>query len=45
MANGLASDIAYHYNKVERGFEEIVNIWGADHAGYIKDDASQSTRQ
>ena len=32
----FASDIAYHYNKVERGFEEIINIWGADHAGYIK---------
>ena len=32
----FASDIAYHYDKVERGFEEIINIWGADHAGYIK---------
>jgi len=32
----FASDIAYHYNKVDRGFEEIINIWGADHAGYIK---------
>jgi len=32
----FASDIAYHYNKVERGFDEIINIWGADHAGYIK---------
>ena len=32
----FASDIAYHYNKVERGFDEIVNIWGADHAGYVK---------
>ena len=32
----FASDIAYHHNKVERGFEEIINIWGADHAGYIK---------
>ena len=32
----FASDIAYHYNKIERGFEEIINIWGADHAGYIK---------
>ena len=28
--------MAYHYNKVDRGFEEIINIWGADHAGYIK---------
>ncbi len=32
----FASDIAYHYDKVKRGFEEIINIWGADHAGYIK---------
>jgi len=37
--NGLytyfASDIAYHLNKVERGFGRIINIWGADHHGYI----------
>lgn len=37
--NGLytyfASDIAYHYNKLERGFAKIVDIWGADHHGYI----------
>ena len=37
--NGLytyfASDIAYHLNKYERGFERIINIWGADHHGYI----------
>ena len=37
--NGLytyfASDIAYHYNKLERGFEKVVDIWGADHHGYI----------
>ena len=32
----FASDIAYHYDKAKRGFEEIINIWGADHAGYIK---------
>ena len=31
----FASDIAYHINKYERGFDEIVNIWGADHHGYI----------
>ena len=31
----LASDIAYHKNKYERGFDEFVNIWGADHHGYI----------
>ncbi|MDP2851833.1 MAG: arginine--tRNA ligase, partial [Gallionella sp.] len=37
--NGLftyfASDIAYHLNKFERGFARVVNIWGADHHGYI----------
>ena len=37
--NGLytyfASDIAYHLNKYERGFERIINVWGADHHGYI----------
>lgn len=37
--NGLytyfASDIAYHLNKYERGFERVINIWGADHHGYI----------
>ncbi len=32
----FASDIAYHYNKVSRGFDHIINIWGADHAGYVK---------
>ncbi len=31
----FASDIAYHMNKLERGFDEIINIWGADHHGYI----------
>lgn len=37
--NGLytyfASDIAYHLNKFERGFQKVINIWGADHHGYI----------
>ncbi len=37
--NGLytyfASDIAYHLNKYDRGFERIINVWGADHHGYI----------
>jgi len=32
----FASDIAYHKNKIERGFNELINIWGADHHGYIK---------
>ncbi len=31
----LASDIAYHRNKLARGFKTLVNIWGADHHGYI----------
>ena len=31
----LAADIAYHKNKFERGFGEIINIWGADHHGYV----------
>ena len=38
-ANGeatyLAADIAYHKNKFDRGFGELINIWGADHHGYI----------
>ncbi len=37
--NGLytyfASDIAYHQNKFERGFHRVINVWGADHHGYI----------
>ena len=37
--NGLytyfASDIAYHANKFERGFDRVIDIWGADHHGYI----------
>jgi arginyl-tRNA synthetase len=31
----FASDIAYHHDKYERGFETLINIWGADHHGYI----------
>ena len=31
----FASDIAYHLNKYERGFDRIIDIWGADHHGYI----------
>ncbi|WP_417122937.1 arginine--tRNA ligase, partial [Paraeggerthella sp.] len=38
-ANGeytyFMSDVAYHYNKLERGFDHLINIWGADHHGYI----------
>ncbi len=35
QATYFASDIAYHLNKIERGFEKIIDIWGADHHGYI----------
>ena len=31
----FASDMAYHMQKLERGFDRIINIWGADHHGYI----------
>ena len=38
-ANGIstyfAADLAYHHNKFGRGFEKIVDIWGADHHGYV----------
>ncbi len=35
QATYFASDIAYHLSKVERGFEKIIDVWGADHHGYI----------
>jgi len=31
----FASDIAYHYNKYLRGFHKVINVWGADHHGYV----------
>ncbi|MGD6856124.1 arginine--tRNA ligase [Bacillus infantis] len=31
----LTPDIAYHKDKLERGFEKLINVWGADHHGYI----------
>ena len=31
----FASDIAYHLNKYQRGYKKIINIWGADHHGYL----------
>lgn len=38
-ANGqstyFASDIAYHMNKLERGYDQVIDIWGADHHGYV----------
>ncbi len=35
QATYFASDIAYHWNKLERGFDTLIDIWGADHHGYI----------
>jgi len=32
----FASDIAYHKNKVDRGFRSMIDVWGADHGGYVK---------
>ncbi len=32
----FASDIAYHKTKFDRGFAEMIDVWGADHGGYIK---------
>jgi arginyl-tRNA synthetase len=32
----FASDIAYHKNKLDRGFRNLIDVWGADHGGYIK---------
>lgn len=39
-ANGdltyFMSDVAYHYNKMQRGYDHLIDIWGADHHGYIQ---------
>ena len=39
-ANGtatyFANDIAYHLDKLERGFDRLIDVWGADHHGYVK---------
>ncbi|MBF0284622.1 MAG: arginine--tRNA ligase [Magnetococcales bacterium] len=32
----FAADIAYHLNKAQRGFDALINVWGADHGGYVK---------
>ena len=32
----FASDVAYHLDKLSRGAERLINIWGADHGGYVK---------
>ncbi len=31
----FASDIAYHWEKFQRGFDQVIDIWGADHHGYV----------
>lgn len=31
----LTADIAYHYDKIRRGFDRLINVWGADHHGYV----------
>jgi arginyl-tRNA synthetase len=31
----FASDVAYHMNKLERGFDRVIDVWGADHHGYV----------
>ena len=36
LATYFASDIAYHMEKYERGFDRVIDVWGADHHGYIK---------
>jgi len=35
QATYFASDIAYHVEKLERGFERVIDVWGADHHGYV----------
>lgn len=32
----FAADIAYHYDKYQRGFHKMIDVWGADHTGYVK---------
>ena len=32
----FAADIAYHYDKFSRGFSNLIDVWGADHGGYVK---------
>ena len=35
QATYFASDIAYHMHKMERGYDQVIDIWGADHHGYV----------
>lgn len=32
----FAGDVAYHWDKLERGYSRIIDVWGADHGGYVK---------
>ncbi|MBF0370403.1 MAG: arginine--tRNA ligase [Magnetococcales bacterium] len=32
----FSADVAYHWHKAQRGFDQLVNVWGADHGGYVK---------
>ena len=32
----FAADIAYHKTKFDRGFRDLIDVWGADHGGYVK---------
>ncbi len=32
----FATDVAYHRDKIDRGFNSMINVWGADHGGYVK---------
>src|SRR6201999_2363803 len=32
----FATDIAYHKSKLDRGFRHLIDVWGADHGGYVK---------
>jgi arginyl-tRNA synthetase len=32
----FAADIAYHHDKIRRGFRNLIDVWGADHGGYVK---------
>ncbi|RIK94437.1 MAG: arginine--tRNA ligase [Proteobacteria bacterium] len=32
----FAADVAYHYDKIRRGFLDMIDVWGADHGGYVK---------
>ena len=41
----FASDIAYHQDKRERGFDRLIDVWGADHHGYVARHEGGATRR